>query len=763
VLGVTREETPHEKLRKLEEALAPYPVSPPDVVPWFASLLSLPLPERSPALSLPPHQQKQKTMEAVLRVLQALATKQPVLFIVEDLHWGDPSTLELLSLLIDQGPTAPILTLLVCRPDFRPPWGFRAWVTPLTPGRLPLHQTEVLVERVAGGKGVPAEVRQQIVAKTDGIPLFVEELTKMVLESGLLREQAGAYELTGPLPALAIPATLQDSLMARLDRLAAVKEVAQWGATLGRAFRYDLLQAAAPWDDETLQQALARLVEAELLYQRGLPPAATYLFKHALIQEAAYQSWLRSRRQQAHYRIAQVLETQFPEMAQTQPELLAHHYTEAGLYAQAVSYWQCAGQRALERSAALEAVAHLTKGLVGLTTLSESPERAEQELSLQITLGPALIVAKGYGAPEVAAAYARARELCREVGETPQLFPTLWGLWVFAFSRAELQSARELGEQLFRLAHHLQAPALRLEAHQALGQTLFYLGEFAAARAHLEQGVSLYDPQQHRAQAFLYGSFDPGVVCLSYAAWTLWALGYPDQALRRGHEALALAQELSHPPSLTAALVYAAFLHQLRREGPAAQERAEAAILLSTEQGLPFWRAVATMLQGWALAAQGRFAEGIEQLRQGLAARRALGTELARPDYLTQLAEAYGTIGQAEAGVPLLAEALAHVDTTGERQYAAEVYRLKGVLLLRQAIPDEAQAETCFHQALEVARRQQAKAWELRAAMSLSRLWQRQGKRDEARQLLTAIYAWFTEGFETADLQDAQAWLHELT
>jgi predicted ATPase len=300
-----------------------------------------------------------------------------------------------------------------------------------------------------------------------------------------------------------------------------------------------------------------------------------------------------------------VLEAQFPEMVQTQPELLAHHYTEAGLHAQAVSYWQCAGQRALERSATLEAVAHLTKGLAGLTTLSESPERAEQELSLQITLGPALIVAKGYGAPEVAAAYARARELCREVGETLQLFPTLWGLWVFEFSRAELQSARELGEQLFRLAHHLQAPALLLEAHQALGQTLFYLGEFAAARAHLEQGVSLYDPQQHRAQAFLYGSFDPGVVCLSYAAWTLWALGYPDQALRRSHEALALAQELSHPASLTAALVYAAFLHQLRREGPAAQARAEAAILLSTEQGLPFWRAVATMLRGWALAAPG--------------------------------------------------------------------------------------------------------------------------------------------------------------
>ena len=369
------------------------------MVPLFAALLSLPLPERYPALSMPPQRQKQKTMEAVLRVLQALAARQPVLFIVEDLHWGDPSTLELLSLLIDQGPTARILTLLVFRPEFRPPWGFRAYVTPMTLARLPHQQTEALVERVVGGKGLPAEVRQQIVAKTDGVPLFVEELTKMVLESGLLRERAGAYELTGPLPSLAIPATLHDSLMARLDRLATVKEVAQLGATLGRTFSYDLLQAVAPWDDATLQHALARIVEAELLYQRGLPPDATYLFKHALIQEAAYQSVLKSRRQQAHQRIAQVLEERFPDTAQTQPELLAHHYTEAGLAAQAVPYWQRAGQRAVERSANLEAVAHLTKGLEVLATLPDTPERAQQELVLQTTLGPALMVTKGYACP----------------------------------------------------------------------------------------------------------------------------------------------------------------------------------------------------------------------------------------------------------------------------------------------------------------------------------------------------------------------------
>jgi class 3 adenylate cyclase/tetratricopeptide (TPR) repeat protein len=506
LLQLQREDSPEAKLGKLEGALVHYHMSLPDMVPLLASLLSLPLPERYPPLTLSPQRQRQKTLEALLAILLALAAQEPVLLIVEDLHWVDASTLELLGLLIDQGPTAPILMVLTCRPEFRPPWGFRAHVTPLTLSRLPRTQVEVMVEQVAGGKALPPEVRQQVVAKTDGVPLFVEELTKMVLESGLLREREDHYELTGTLPLLAIPATLHDSLEARLDQLAAVKEVAQLGATVGREFPYELLRAVSPLDEAALQHGLSQLVEAELLYRHGLPPQVTYIFKHALIQEAAYQSLLKRTRQQYHQRIAQVLAEQFPDTAEIQPELLAHHYTEAGLSGPAVGYWRRAGQRAIERSAYVEAIGHLTKGLELLNTLPDTSERAQLELTLQIAKSVPLIATKGYGVPEVEQAYARARELCRQVGETPQLFPVLRGLSAFYIARAELQTACELAEQLRRLAQNAQNPAMLVEASQMLGTTLFYLGEVAQARVHLEQGIALYDPQQHRFHTSLYGA-----------------------------------------------------------------------------------------------------------------------------------------------------------------------------------------------------------------------------------------------------------------
>jgi predicted ATPase len=489
-----RDDTPEEKLRKLESLLAPYDISLPDVVPLFAALLSPPVPKRDPPLSLSPPQQRQKTLEAVLTVLLAMAAQQPVLVIVEDLHWIDPATLELLSLLIDQGSTARILTLLTCRPEFRPPWGIRSHVTSLTLNRLSRPQAEAMVARVAGGKLLPAEVIRQVAIKTDGVPLFVEELTKMLLESGLVREREASDELARPLPPLAIPATLHDSLMARLDRLAAVKQVAQLGATIGRSSASDLLRAVSSLDDATSQHALDQLVEAELLYRQGLPPQATYLFKHAPIQETAYQSLVKGTRQYYHQRIVQVLEARFPEIAATQPKLVAQHYTEAGLTAQAISYWQRAGQRAIERSANLEAIRHLTKGLEMLKTLPDSSERAQQELVLQTALGPALMAPKGFGAPELAAAYRRARELCQQVGEPPQLFPVLGGLVPFYVMRGELQTARELREQMLSLAQRVQDPAGLGNAHITLGNALFFLGEWDSARPHLEQGIALYNP-----------------------------------------------------------------------------------------------------------------------------------------------------------------------------------------------------------------------------------------------------------------------------
>ena len=476
LLRFKREDTPEEMLRKLEEALEPYRISLEEVVPLLAALLSLPPPARYPALALTPERQKQKTLEALLAWLLAEAELRPVCLLVEDLHWADASTLEWLSLLIDQVSTARLLVLLLFHADFRPPWATRSHLTHLTLSRLTRRQVEVMAERVVGGKALPAEVLQQLVAKTDGVPLFVEELTKMVVESGLVKEREGYYELTDPLPPLAIPATLHDSLMARLDRMETAKQVVQLGAVVGREFTYELIRAVSPVDEATLQLALSRLVEAELLYQRGLPPQARYIFKHALIQQEAYQSLLRRTRQQYHKQIAQVLEERFPETIETQPELMAHHYTEAGCPAQALRYWQRAGQQAWQRSANPEAVRHLTTALELLATLLETPARAQQELDLQVALGPALMATKGQGAPEVEQTYARARELCQQVGDTPQLFPTLRGLWRFYQGRGALLTARELGEQLLRLAQREAAPMPRLEAHNALGQTLFPTG-----------------------------------------------------------------------------------------------------------------------------------------------------------------------------------------------------------------------------------------------------------------------------------------------
>jgi predicted ATPase/class 3 adenylate cyclase len=769
VLHFERDDMPQGKLTKLQQTLTHYHFPQADTLSLLAALLSLPHPEGTPPLTLSPQKQKQKTQEALVAWLVEEAERHPVYCVWEDLHWADPSTLELLGLLLDQIPTTRLLVLLTARPEFTPPWSSRTHLTPLTLARLPRTQAANMIDKVTGGKPLPAEVQQQIVNKTDGVPLFVEELTKMVLESGLLREANGQYELTGPLPPLAIPTTLQDSLMARLDRLATVKEVAQLGATLGREFSYELIHAVAPGDEGSLQQALAKLVDAEVLYQRGVPPQSRYIFKHALIQDAAYQSLLKSRRQQYHQQVAHVLEERFTETRETQPELLAHHYTEANLIEQAIAYWQQAGQKAAVRSAYAEAISHLSSALVLLKTLPDTPERMQHELTLQLALGPPLIATKSWAAPEVEHAYTRARELCRQVGEIPQLFSVLVGLEGFYLMRAEVQTAHELNLQILGLAQRVQDPALLLEAHHELGATLFYLGELAAAQTHWEQCLALYDLPQHRSHVLLYAGHDPGVCCLSHHAWALWLRGYPGQAVRRVQEALTLArEELSHPQSLALALLVAVVLDQCCQEGPVVHERAAALSALSTEHGFTWVAAMGTILQGGELAAQGQEAEGVAHLYKGLAAYRATGAELWRPYFLARLAEVQGRTGQAEEGLSVLAEALAAVDSTEERFYEAELYRLRGELTLAQssvqslASSVQKEAEECFWKAVEIARKQQAKSLELRAVMSLARLWQQQGKKAEARQMLAEIYNWFTEGFDTKDLKEAKALLDSL-
>jgi predicted ATPase len=604
-------------------------------------------------------------------------------------------------------------------------------------------------------------VVQQIVAKTDGIPLFVEELVKTILEAGLVQEDEGRYVLTGPLPPLAIPATLQDALMARLDLLASVKEVAQLGAVLGREFAYEVLRAVSPLDEGALQRSLVQLVEAELLYQRGIPPQAIYLFKHALVQDAAYQSLLRSTRQQYHQRIAQVLEAHFPDTANTQPELLARHYTEAGLQAQALPYWHQAGQRAIARSAYAEACQHLTTGLEVLATVPETPARHQHELDLLTALTVVLGVTKGQAAPEREPVLTRAAALAQQVGEPPQRFAMLFALWTFRNIRAEDHAAHAVAEQLLDLAQRQQDPALFLGAHHALGITLQGLGALAPARTHFEQGIALYDLQRH-ATPHPGSMSNRGVSFRSQVAQVLWVLGYPDQAVQRNQEALTMAHVLAHPFGLVEALRLSAQLHANLREWQTAQAHAEATLALATEHGFARYVGLGACFWGWGLAAQGQGAEGIAQMRQGLAALWGTGTIRGVRRFLARLAEAYEQVGQVDEGLSILAEALAVVDTTGERRDEAELHRLHGELLLRQAVPDVQAAEACFQQVLAIAGQQQAKSWELRAAMSLARLWQQQGKRTEARALLAPIYGWFTEGFDTADLQDAKALLEAL-
>ena len=759
--GFDRTDTADAKLDKLEALLAPSATDVQEATRLLAAVLAIPADHRYPPLALTPQRQKQRTLELLVEQLAGLAGQRPVLAVYEDAHWIDPSTFELLGLVIQRVQRLPALVLITFRPEFVPPWTSHAHVTRLSLSRLTRRHGSDIALRVTGGRVLPAEVLEQIVSRTDGVPLFIEELTKAVVESGLLQDAGGRLELTGPLPPRAIPTTLYDSLMARLDRFAPVKEVAQIGAVFGREFSYQLLAAVIDIPAAQLDQALGQLVASELVFQRGTPPEAMYSFKHALVQDTAYQSLLRSKRHQLHAKIARMMEERFPEIAEARPELLAHHFTEAGLASQAIVYRQRAGERDLERSAYAEAISQLKQGLELLEALPDRPERVRQELSLRLALGSALTATRGYADPEVGDAYLRARELCRELGEAPpQLFPALHGLYRFYHVRGQLQAAREPGEQLLKMAVSVQDSGLFVEAHRALGVPLFWLGDVTRALENLEQGARLYRAKKHRSHATMFGT-DPGVVCLSYGALALWHVGHPEQAYNRSCEALALARNLSHHHSLALALVFAAWLHQFRREPRAAREHAEAAIAICSEQGFPLFMSMGTILRGWALGQEGRGEEGVAQMRRGLADLRATGAGLWQPTFLSLIAEADGRIGQARRGLEVLGEAMAIVDRNDERFYEAELHRLKGELLLSTPA-DPSGAERCFRIALEIAGRQRAKSLELRAACSLARLCAREGRRSEAHDLVAPIYGSFSEGFGMPDHQEAKALLDQL-
>jgi len=507
---------------------------------------------------------------------------------------------------------------------------------------------------------------------------------------------------------------------------------------------------------------LAQLVATELLYQRGRPPRATYTFKHALVQDAAYQSLLRRTRQQYHQQVAKLLEARFPETVATAPEVVAHHYTEAGCAAQALPLWQQAGQRALQRSAHLEGIEHLTKGLAVLATLPDTTDRLQHELDLRVALGPAFIATRGYASPEAEHTFVRAWEICQRLGEPSQRFPVLYGLCASYWVGGKHRQARDQAEQFLHLAQRQEDTAPRMVAHRALGLPLYLMGEVAQAHEHFAQSLALYDPQRHRTLAFAYGQ-DPGVSALVIDAWALWLLGYPDQALRRSQEACTHAEELAHPFTLAYTFASLAMFHQFRRDREEARRHAEAATRICREQGISYWLGVGLIFQSWARATQPQPTEQIPAMHEGMTIYRTTDAAAFLPYFLTLLAETYGAASQPDAGLRLLDEAHAVIDSTQERFYEAEVHRVQGALVLAQAADQHALAETCFQHALAIARRQQARSWELRAAMSLARLWQQHGKRAEAHGLLAPVYGWFTEGFDTADLQEARALLDELT
>jgi predicted ATPase/class 3 adenylate cyclase len=749
------------KLSELERDLERAGLNLAEAVPLIAPMLNLTADEKYPPLMLSPEQKRKRLLTALAGWL--FGAPQSVVMAAEDLHWFDASSLELMQFIIDQAPTARVMLICTARPEFRAPWSLRTHHAQLMLDRLSALHVRELVTSVVAHSALSGETIEKVVERTGGVPLFVEELTRAVLEKG------------GAEPALhEIPATLHDSLMARLDRLGPAKEVAQIASVIGREFSYELLQTVSEIKEDDLQAALARLADAELIYANGIAPDATYTFKHALIQDAAHHALLKSKRKQVHDRVAQVLEEQFPHTAETQPELLAHHCTEAGLAARAISYWHEAGQRAARGSATQEAVAHLTRGLELIETLPDTPERSELELALQTTLGPVLIATKGYAAPEVGAVYDRARELCQRAENSSQLPIVVFGLFAFYVVRADHEKALTFGKHLLSLAESAHDGALLLQAHNALGLAFFFQGDFAASHEHLERCFAMYDLEKHRSLAFSYAGQDPGVTSAVFSGWALQSTGYSDQALKRSHDAVNLAQLLSHPYSLAYARGIAAALHQFRKEVEVTQGLADASLGLASEHGFPFWSAFQNILLGWVLVKQGKADEGIAHMSRGMEAYWATGAELLRPYLIGLLAEVLGERESTERGLTLLAEALEAVEKTGERFYEAELYRQKGELLFRSykegsGLHDftahssrSGEIERCFLKAMTVAGRQKAKWFELRAATSLARLWNHQGRKEDAHTVLVKSYNWFTEGFDTADLKDARLFLSQL-
>jgi len=747
------------RLDKLEALLAQSGQPTNEAIPLIAALLSIPAGEHHPLPELTPQRQKDRTLTALVNQLVGLAVQQPVLFVFEDAHWIDPTSLELLELIIERVRDVSVLILVTYRPEFTAPWIGLPHVTLQALNRLTPQDCTRMAEQLIGERNLSPEILTQIAERTDGVPLFIEELTRSVVESGFADNGADGDATAN----IVIPATLQDALEARLDKSPATRTVAQFGAAIGREFPYDLLAGVVSLSTADLNAALEDLADSGLIFARGAPPDASYTFKHALVQDTAYDSMVRSKRKDTHTRIVKSLIELRPDIEQTAPELLAHHYTQAGVFDQSVGYWLEAGKRAHERSANAEAIAHLTKGLRLLDKLPSSSDRMQRELTLLVTLGVPQQAINGPGSPEVEDTYNRARELCREIDHAPELLPVLWGLWRTQVARANIFAAKELADELLLVARRQKDSALVLQAHHAQWATLFDHGEYDDALEHLEQGIALYNRSEHHTQALLFGGHDPYVCAQGHAGLLLWTIGYPDQALERAHDSLRLADELSHPVTMAHALRYTAKAYLYRRDAQGVEKSADQLVALASEHNMVDSFALGTFMQGWALSQTGRHEDGVARMRQGLVAGRAAGRHEDESNLIAGLAQALEIGGAADEGCRILDKALAVGADRGMAYWDAELLRLKGDLLLSLSTENQTETESYYTQARAAARRRNAKSLELRATMSLARLWADAGRRAEAHDLLAPLYGWFTEGFDTLDLKDARALLDELS
>jgi class 3 adenylate cyclase/predicted ATPase len=764
--GFARDDTLQTKLDKLDVLLRQSWSSAEDSS-LFVEMLSLPGDERYPVLELAPRQRRQTTMDALVRQVEILSSLGPLLVIFEDAHWADPTTLDLMGRLASHIANHRVLMVISFRPEFEPPWIEQAHVTAVALNRLGPRDIDVIIDHIIGNNALPAAVRQDIIERTDGIPLFVEEMTKAVLETA---SEDAARRIAGsvPSPATAVPASLHASLMARLDRLGGSKELAQIGAAIGREFSHELLAAVAFRPEAKLEMQLDRLVRAGLLFRQGAPPDATYLFKHALVQDAAYGLLLREPRRQLHARIAETLEDKFSETAENKPEVLARHWAEAGDFERAAALWGKAARRSAQRSALVEAEEQLKRALDMLATLPSTPVLRREEIKLQVELITPLLHVRGYAAPATRAAVDRARHLmerAEELGESPEdpllLFSVLYGLWVASLVGFNGDVARELAVQFLALAEAQSATGPLVMAHRQMGLSLLHNGEIAEGRGHLDRAITFYDPVEHRHLATRFGQ-DIGASSLAWRSLALLLLGYPEAALADTERALKIARDSTHTATLTYVLNFSLLQHIHCGHLEIANALLDEFNILKDQIGSMSWNGWALALRGCVLALSGKAAEAVQDLTSGIAANRSTGNTMWTPLFLSYLAQANADVGQFDAAWTNIHEAISEVETTKESWCEAEINRGAGEIALMGTKPDVVKAEAYFAKALEVARKQQAKSWELRAAMSAARLLSARGGREPARDILAPVFGWFTQGFDTADLRGAKLLLEEL-